>query len=41
MHPRDPVRTATSASIQATFGLTFVIATALTAWIMMALRPRA
>lgn len=41
MHPRDPVRTATSVAIQATFALCFVIATALTAWLALALRPRA
>lgn len=40
MHPRDPVRTATSAAIQATFGLCFTMATALTAWMVVALRPR-
>lgn len=40
MHPRDPVRTATSVAIQATFALCFAIATALTAWLALALRPR-
>lgn len=39
VHPRDPVRTATSLAIQATFGLCFVIAAALTAWLALALRP--
>ena len=32
MHPRDPVRTATSAAIQWTFALAFAVAAALTAW---------
>lgn len=41
MHPRDPVRTATSAAIQWTFASSFAIATTLTAWIVVALRPRA
>ena len=41
MHPRDPIRTATSAAIQWTFACTFVIATALTAWTTVVLRDRA
>jgi hypothetical protein len=41
MHPRDPVRTATSAAIQWTFACTFAIATALTAWMVMTLRASA
>lgn len=32
MHPRDPVRTASSLAIQLTFAASFAIATAITAW---------
>ncbi len=32
MHPSDPVRTASSAAIQATFALSFAIAAAFTGW---------
>lgn len=39
MHPRDPVRTATSVAIQGTFALSFAIAVALTAWGILRLRP--
>lgn len=41
MHPHDPVRTATSVAIQAAFALSFAVATALTAWLALVLRPRA
>lgn len=40
MHPRDPVRTASSAAIQWTFALSFAIATALTAWVALRLGGR-
>jgi hypothetical protein len=40
MHPRDPVRTATSAAIQWTFALSFAVAAALTAWMIVALGAR-
>lgn len=40
MHPRDPVRTATSPTIQWTFLLGFAIATALTVWTVLLFRPR-
>jgi hypothetical protein len=39
MHPHDPIRRATSVAIQATFGLCFAVAAALTAWLVLALRP--
>jgi hypothetical protein len=39
LHPRDPVRTATSAAIQGTFALSFVLAAALTAWATVRLVP--
>jgi hypothetical protein len=35
MHPRDPVRTATSVGIQATFALGFALAAALTVWLAL------
>lgn len=38
MHPRDPVRTATSPIIQWTFVLGFAIATALTVWTVLLFR---
>lgn len=41
LHPRDPVRTATSRAIQWTFAGSFAIATALTFWTTLALLPRA
>jgi hypothetical protein len=40
MHPRDPVRTATSAAIQWTFALAFAVAAALTAWTIAVLGAR-
>jgi len=40
MHPRDPVRTGTSTAIQWTFGISFAIATALTAWTVSLFRRR-
>ena len=40
MHPRDPVRTATSSAIQWTFALAFAVAAALTAWMIAALGAR-
>lgn len=40
MHPRDPIRTATSTHIQGTFVATFAIATALLGWGILRLRPR-
>jgi hypothetical protein len=40
MHPRDPVRTATSSAIQLTFASLFAVATALTAWTARVLKPR-
>jgi hypothetical protein len=39
LHPRDPVRTATSSAIQWTFAGSFAIAAALTLWTVLALRP--
>jgi hypothetical protein len=41
LHPRDPIRTATSSAIQWTFAASFVIATALTLWTALALRSGA
>jgi hypothetical protein len=41
LHPRDPIRTATSQTIQWTFAASFVIATALTMWTTLALRSAA
>lgn len=38
LHPRDPVRTATSQAIQWTFAASFVLATALTVWTTLALK---
>ena len=40
MHPRDPVRTATSSAIQWMFALAFAVAAALTAWMIAALGAR-
>jgi len=40
MHPRDPVRTATSSAIQWTFALGFALAAAGTVWTVRLLRPR-
>ncbi|MEO6027451.1 MAG: hypothetical protein ABIR79_11350 [Candidatus Binatia bacterium] len=40
LHPQDPVRTATSVAIQLTFAASFAIATGLTSWTVLALRPR-
>ncbi len=40
MHPRDPVRTATSAAIQLTFAGGFAVATALLFWSIVRFRPR-
>jgi len=41
MHPDDPIRTATSVAIQATFMTCFALASALTAWMTLELRTRA
>jgi hypothetical protein len=40
MHPRDPIRTASSSAIQGTFAASFAIATALLGWGIVRLRPR-
>lgn len=40
MHPDDPIRTASSVAIQVTFALSFALASAMTAWLVLALRPR-
>lgn len=41
LHPRDPIRTATSDAIQWTFAASFLLATALTLWTTLALRSAA
>lgn len=40
MHPRDPIRTASSTTIQGTFAASFAIATALLGWGIARVRPR-
>ncbi len=40
MHPRDPIRTASSSAIQGTFAASFALATALLGWGILRTRPR-